>query len=257
MYARQLPLAILTLIAFASATTSQAAMIGWWNFNDPTGSPTAADSAGSNTGTLTGGATISTGGITGNALNLSSAGSVVIPAALMSAIGADGGNGSISMWIDPTSFGSYSTLFDTTGRQASMWINTTTGGFYGVGGTSNSTTYSTAFTTGEWQHVAFVWQQGTGLTIYRDASAVFSTASIGNTFSSAWTIGNNPSGGGSAFVGMIDDVRVFNTALTPGQITTLFDFPGRNVPEPSSLLLAATGLMLVGACRSSRRRHSL
>jgi hypothetical protein len=135
-----------------------------------------------------------------------------------------------------------------------MWIDSSTGGYEGVGGNSGATTYSPGFTLNNWQHVAFVWEQGTGLTIYRDAVPVFTTAGIGTTFNEAWTIGNNPSGGGNPFQGLIDDVRVYNSALTPDQVTSLFQNPGVLTPEPGSLLLAATGLALCAASRIVRRR---
>jgi len=254
-----LRLTLTAALALATASAS-AGQIGWWKFDDTVGSSTAADSAGSNTGAINAGAAISTGGISGNALDLTNPGSVTIPSALLTAIGNAGGNGTASIWIKPTAFGSYSTLFDSPGRNLSMWIDSPGVGYRGVGGSSSATTYSPLWTTGEWQHVGFVWQQAGGgsLTIYRNGVQTFSATgpgAVASTFNDVWTIGNNPSGGGSAFQGKIDDVQVYDSPLTSSQVAFLFNNPGAavGVPEPSSLVLAGCGFLLWFA--ASRRGH--
>lgn len=46
-----------------------------------------------------------------------------------------------------------------------------------------------------------------------------------------------------AFGGFIDDVQVYNTALTDIEVDYLFDHPGLAVPEPGALALVGLGLL--------------
>jgi hypothetical protein len=121
-----------------------------------------------------------------------------------------------ALWIYPDSFGDYSTVFDTVGRELSLWIDTDTKGSYSMGGKGGGTKFSQPFTLGEWQHVAFVKQGGKAM-LYRNGvlSATVKASSI-NT--QDWIIGINRSGGGTAWNGKVDDVQLYNSALTPAEI---------------------------------------
>ncbi len=128
---------------------ADAGLVSYWKFDEPSGT-NAADSKGTNPGTVSGTASFTgTGGAAGGALSFTGAGGQVsIPSAALAAVDA-GDVVSVSMWIKPTSFGAYKTIFDTSSRQLSLWIDTAGGGFIGAGGASNSITYSPQWTLNE------------------------------------------------------------------------------------------------------------
>lgn len=243
----------------SSVVSAQSGLIGHWNFNQPTGS-VAPDSVGGNNGTLTAGAAFVGGGIQGNAIDLTG-GQVNLPVGVLNAIEANPSNSfAYSMWIRPEAFGSYKTVFDTTGRQSSLWINSASDGFYqtSLGGGGNA--YVPNWTLNQWQHLVYQFDNTTDtLSVYRDGVLNWSiiTGAGDPLFDQALVIGGNPSGGGTAWDGQIDDLQIYNRALTPTQINFLRDNPGANLnlPEPLSLTawaIAGVGLFVVA--RRSRRK---
>jgi hypothetical protein len=82
-----------------------------------------------------------------------------------------------------------------------------------------------------------------------------STGIIGSTFSAVDTwIGGNVSGGGLAFNGLIDDITVFNTALTPNEVRFIYE-QGRGggmlYQPPRRRSVAAVIAALVLACEAA------
>jgi hypothetical protein len=77
-----------------------------------------------------------------------------------------------------------------------------------------------------WHQVAVVVNNGTPPTFYVDETAVTSTGQIwyeaANPSGSLFYIGDQPSCG-SAFSGLIDDVRIYNRALSAAQIAALYN----------------------------------
>jgi hypothetical protein len=80
-------------------------------------------------------------------------------------------------------------------------------------------TFGTALNTSQWYHVAASYGGGT-LSLYLNGNLVASQAVTGSISSdtSKLTLGKNPLSASNYFKGKIDEVRVFNSALTASQI---------------------------------------
>ncbi len=123
--------------------------------------------------------------------------------------------------------------------------------------------------TGTWYHVAFVYDgttldfdtvDGTGFSAYINGTLMNSVdgnkGQAGNPFntsSSELRIGNS-STDNRGFNGKIDDVQIYDSALTAGEISQIYNNPGVAIPEPGSLMLVlVAGLGMVAI--SIRRRR--
>lgn len=117
---------------------------------------------------------------------------------------------------------------------------------------AGNTTAAGGLFDGTWHHVAVTWNATTGsagsgsMGIYLDGVPLGTTVTdnaitAGDTFS-AWDHPVRIAANGRAtpnwdpFTGSLDDVRVYNTVLSQGEIATL-----AGVPEPSTLVLAGLG----------------
>ena len=131
-------------------------------------------------------------------------------------------------------------------------------------GTSNinGTTGTAVLSTNQRHFVAFTWQAGSGMyQLYVDgvldpiSIAGTPVTSMNATSAKNFFIGAQ-SPGNRHFNGIIDEVSVFDRALSAGEIASLyqigFDGPPLPAPEPGSMVLLAGGLCLVAA----RRRRS-
>ncbi|MGI9244193.1 MAG: LamG-like jellyroll fold domain-containing protein [Verrucomicrobiales bacterium] len=92
---------------------------------------------------------------------------------------------------------------------------------------------------GEWHHEAVTLTNGT-IQYYRDGLAFGAPQAMTQSFQDDMPLffggqGNSTSGG-EFFNGSLDDIRLYDSALTAEEVATL-------VPEPSSLLLGACGLL--------------
>lgn len=101
-------------------------------------------------------------------------------------------------------------------------------------------TSSSAYTLTDWHHVAFTYDQ-TNLKLYVDgaeAASVAKTTAIDYTAAagvgSNTYIGSTPMGYPSPLEGLIDEVALFNSALSAPQIASLRDTSGSN-PVPANI----------------------
>ena len=94
----------------------------------------------------------------------------------------------------------------------------------GAGLTSTLITRRGALTTNIWTFVTFTYDSRF-MRIYKDGELLAETAKTGIISRNAtvpWAIGNQPRGAGDrAFIGMIDDVRIYDSALSPDEISCI------------------------------------
>ncbi|KKR05787.1 MAG: hypothetical protein UT34_C0002G0294 [candidate division WS6 bacterium GW2011_GWF2_39_15] len=162
---------------------------------------------------------------------------------------------SLAMWINPqdtndwqipvgkvanasshdSPYFSYALQLDSTGTtiETRIWISTTSD--------SEDWCYSSIdLTEGNWHHIAGTYD-GSFLKFYLDGVETCSHSLTGsiNTFSAPLRLGIN-GGFGEAFDGLEDDVRIYNTALTPGQIASLAH-PGYDIEVRKASSYPGTG----------------
>jgi Concanavalin A-like lectin/glucanases superfamily len=222
-------------VAAATTLDTQAippGLVGAWGFNEGTGT-TAADASGhGNQGTLTS-TTWSTQGRFGNALSFNGSSSLVRVADsasldLSSAM-------TLSAWIRPTvNQSGWRTILQ---RQTDAYflnasndsgaLRPAGGGTFG--GNTSFVSGPTANPVNAWTHVALTYD-GTTKRLFVNGTQVASAATTGTieaTDNPLWIGGNNPYG--EYFNGLIDEVRVYNRALTQTDIQT-----DMNSPVPGS-----------------------
>ena len=154
-----------------------------------------------------------------------------------------GGSATVSMWIYPEELGGDPRLFTQIGPTdccntleggstrfvtgdeglgVEMWSNDSAGWKT----MSDGDTAETAIVLEEWQHVAFVWNHDQ-VTMYLDgvemetAVSGFAYDSLGTGTNQNFGIGDRFNSSGSTFDGLMDDVAIWEGALTPSQIAAL------------------------------------
>ena len=230
---------ILTLPSEAFAATISKPMqslglVGYWSFDVGKGGAKAVDMSGNgNNGTLTNMNTTAAwvGGKIGNALEFDRVNDYVAITPISNT------KGSISAWVkpafnlDPSSY--YSILAGTnTGNDWSLQANTFGGydnyelDYRGAYGTNCEVvaqpdqTSNTAWQ--QWAHVAVTWNIATGAEIFVNGVLVgTSSCTTGSPSLSSYQIGAKD--GGSLWNGLIDEVRVYNRALSPEEIKRLYN----------------------------------
>ncbi len=257
--------------AFTSANATHAALVAQYHFDESAGSTTV-DSAGAFDGTLSPtGAAFVAGGIAGNAISLDrpTNGLVNMGTAFP---GFTSGDFSIVAWIKTTDTSNDTLVLSkhNGGSENGYFLNPNiTGGggatgkatFYASEFVSQSPTSSTTVTDGQWHQIVGVYHAGGLHMVYVDGSpAEASTAShvmVANT--SAFTVGglgqqNGDGTPNARYTGLIDEVQVYDQALTDGQIDFLFQNPAQAIPEPVSLSLLGLGVVgWVGTRRRARK----
>jgi hypothetical protein len=254
------------ILAFALATAGavKGDILAQYHFDEMGGS-TAFDSAGSFNGTLSAqGASFVSGGISGNAISLDRGLGGLVNMGT-SFPGFTSGDFSLVMWVNTTT-----TLQDTVvlGKHEAFTQN----GYFvainqtGGGGTPNKATFTagsefvsqspTSTSTvndGVWHQVVAVYHTGGLHSIFVDGSPVEASTNSQNIPSNgaAFLIGGvNQSGNPNArYTGLVDEVQVYDQALTDSQIDFLFANPTQAVPEPATLSLIALGLFAGAICK--------
>jgi glucose/arabinose dehydrogenase/chitodextrinase len=236
--------------AVAEATTAAAqptppGLVGAWAFAEGNGTTTADSSGNGNAGTLVG-ASWTPLGRYGSALSFSGAGSTVRVADsasldLTTAM-------TLSAWIEPTASQSgWKTILQHETDAYFLNASNTDGplrpsGGGTLGGNTQYLSGPTANPVNAWTNVALSYD-GATLRLFINGTQVSSRAASGaiqTTNSPLWIGGNSPYG--EYFQGLIDEVRVYNRALTQAEITSDMNAPIVPTAPETTPPSAPTGL---------------
>jgi hypothetical protein len=204
-------------------------MIAWYKF-DQTGGITVADSSGDfNHGTINGGAAWTTGKV-GNAVDLNGTNGYI---ALSSGIVSGADTITIAAWVNLDSVNNWTRIFDFgTGTSTNMFLTPKNGANGKIrfaiknnGSSEQIIDGQSTLPTGGWHHVAVTLNGSTG-TLYVDGTQVGSNTSmtikpsdLGATTQNR--IGRSQYTSDPYLDGRVDDFRIYNQALSAGEIATL------------------------------------
>lgn len=256
-------------IAVASPVASHAALVSLWKLDD-TSSGTAVDSVNGNNATWQNAGTnlANAAGQIGGAADLSDVGGgnnyfqMTIP----QLIGATGIT--FSAWINNDANNGYTGVLMTrtfNGQTNNSWgLAIEPGGASWrfdarVDGPGIDSADDSVPVDGAWKHLALVWDSSTeSFTSYLNgvqASTATTTTdlniggpAIAGPDSGPWYIGyDDCCGGGRDFDGRIDDVAVWDNALSGAEIATIYQngLAGTGVPEPSVSIFGLLGSLLL------------
>jgi hypothetical protein len=238
-------------LAAASAITvlgsANAALIGHWAFDEGTGA-TAADSSGNgNDGAIVGGTWGSDATRASYIIMDGVSGSVVDPNVTLPAMSSTN-NFTWAFWANNQNAAGNSILIGNryngsgTDYAPRQFVKFTPTKFeWHQNGNGNDNQDYDDLITGEWHHHAVV-KTGTSVQYYRDGVATGPVGTLNEDLASAdamrFFIGGNTgtASAGEVFTGYIDDVRIYDEALSAGAVGALA------IPEPSSLLLGVLSL---------------
>ena len=179
------------------------------------------------------------------------------------------GDMTIALWMNVTSAGGGGQWRGLVNKDApgsnlpgpyQFWLNQ--GNVTPAFGRGDNTSQDFAFgtsgvSTGVWQHFAAT-MSGTTVAMYVNGLPIsMSDSSVSTTIvdqNGPLIIGDRPGAQDMSFLGRMDDIAIFDQALTQGQLQTIMtgDFTSFGVPEPGTAALAAIGAALLGLRRRKR-----
>ncbi len=176
------------------------------------------DTTGNYNGTIDTGVTYSaTGAKFGQAANFNGSSAIVLPNTILSS------DCSISTWFNLNSSGTTDTLFEFD-HENRILFRPQSGSHSAYIGNSGYFDHGLSFSTGQWYHLVITFSAGNPFKIYVDG--VLSSYTSGNT--SVYSLNHdnilgaaNPSGG-AGLNGKIDQVRIFDKAISAEDVATLY-----------------------------------
>lgn len=250
-------------LTVTSVTVSASGLLAHWKFDEAPGSTVTVDSAGNFNGTnsLTG-ATFVPGGRSGNALSLDISANGLVNMGNVLMLGAS--DFTISGWVksppgDSTVDATFASKHNTTFangfflgynhpaiangiNHAHFFAGTrliSSGGFT----IADLPVSTTTVNDGNWHQIVGVYRPAGNTTVYVDGApmegSIPSSAIASNNapfLIGATTAGGIPTG---VFNGLVDDVQVYNRALTDGEIDFLFLNPGQEIGLPGAPVITS------------------
>ena len=144
----------------------------------------------------------------------------------------------ISAWVNPTSLTNYEHVYSRFSSSHTQFYITPSGNLTLTVDRVSFPASTGTVSVGSWQHVAVSWQSGTGATAFYINGSPAGTGTNTGTLSTGTTkvaIGAKASANGNNFFnGLIEEVAVFDSALTDAEIASLVD-SGKPAEMPSSL----------------------
>lgn len=261
--------------ATVSASTF-AAPIAWWKLDSATGT-TATDDSGNGHDSYSMSTPTWAAGKFGNALNFDGKDSVSLPNNLLTTA-----SGSVSMWFKTsTNFSDYAILFymssDTYGNglgsQSELHVNFTSAEkiqFYARGSAAGlwdhdvDITSASSYNNNSWHHVAATWNVGGSAYLYVDGvqvgtaadTAVFTFGNTQRTYLSRTNLNTN------RYTGLMDDVRIYGSPLTPVQVQSLYNAspylaaPALGTPRPITGTTTSLSVLGVDPVSESRLKYT-
>lgn len=223
-----------------SAADITTGLVGMWPFEEGNGT-TAADVSGlNNAGTLVAGAGWTNGFIGNSALLLSSNTDQYVNVPNVAALNSSAV--SVCAWINVKAYQSGYNAVITKGAEPGgyrLFIRDTGQVAIYLAASGGTVSYdavgSNTIPVGSWHHLAFTYDSTSGLTGYVDGNVDYSVAANGTISANAkdFRIGEEEGFNTErVFNGDIDDVRVFNRALTCNDIGAIYTFS--RVPPPNT-----------------------
>jgi len=150
-----------------------------------------------------------------------------------------------SGWIRPTGTSGWQVIFGMEDGGWDRFLIIENGGLgLSMGITSNRWQTGRSVTAGVWQHVVAIYDNGS-MRFYHNGTEFTTSSTEGNHSSNGtFTIGANQNGGANFYTGLIDEVAVWNEALTASEITTLYNSgEGINASSNSGNYTSSTNLV--------------
>jgi hypothetical protein len=219
-----------------TVTVANINLVAAYGFNENTGTVANDNSGNGNTGTLTNGPAWSGLGKYGAAVQFDGTDDFVN---IADANSLDLTNGmTIEAWVNPTNVTGYKTVIckenGTNNLAYVLSANNSTSGAANqrpnarirVGSTTSTITGTTKLVLNTWAHIACTYD-GTTLRYYQNGVQVSTLAVTGNITATTnpLRIGGSTALGSQYFAGLIDEVRVYNRALSASEIQTDMNTP--------------------------------
>jgi hypothetical protein len=222
----------LVVLHLLSVGTVNAALVGYWNFDDPTTARTAQATVGGVDGSVVGGAQFTgTGGIQGGAIQITNGyidmGNHFASTPTFSVqawVRIPPGNTSGMMPVAKHWGGIPQGWFLAINDIGDGYTQTNAEGFYSASGPYHTAVGGPAVNDGSWHQLVGVYNNG-ATSIYVDGnlagtgSAGYSNNSAHLMIGGCWDLGGRPV---DVFNGLIDEVKIWDNALTQADITQLY-----------------------------------
>jgi len=216
-------------------------LVGYWKFDEGSGTTVADSSGNNNTGTLFNGPIWTTGKI-GSALSFDGVDDYV---RILDSTSLHLTNFTLSLWYKvnswPTSYNPR--LISKADSWGTMdwellhvaWSNSIEMLVGEMNGADVLANLHYSPTIGAWHQISII-KNGTAYSLYSDGVFIGTdTSSITWTDSDNITVGKDASASGYEFPGLIDEVRIYNRALSANEVLDLYNYTGGGTPTPSGM----------------------